>query len=77
VSGGEGDGKREGGMKCKSVSPPPLRNLWETSSRPALAGVPAEVRHVGLFTCIHEAAAAVKAFRAEHGFTESHGEAST
>ena len=32
-------------------------------------------RHVGLFTCIHEAAAAVKAFRAKHGFTDSHGEA--
>ena len=33
-------------------------------------------RYVGLFTCIHEASAAVKAFRAKHGFTDSHGEPS-
>jgi len=43
----------------------------------ARAKIDGRYRAVGLFTCIHEASAAVKAFRAKHGFTESHGEAST
>ena len=33
-------------------------------------------RHLGYFDCIREAESAVKAFRAKHGFTDSHGEPS-
>jgi hypothetical protein len=43
----------------------------------AAASVNGKSHHVGLFSCKNEAADAVKAFRAKHGFTESHGEAST
>ena len=42
----------------------------------ARAKIDGRYRSVGLFTCIHEASAAVKAFRAKHGFTGSHGEPS-
>ena len=41
----------------------------------AQASIDGRLRHVGRFTCIREAESAVKAFRAKHGFTDSHGEA--
>lgn len=40
----------------------------------ATACVDGRDRHLGLFVSIQEAAVAVKAFRAKHGFTDSHGE---
>ena len=43
----------------------------------ARAQIEGRYRHIGLFTCIHEAESAVKAFREKHGFTDSHGDAST
>lgn len=39
----------------------------------AQAGLNGRTRHVGTFSCINEAAAAVKSFRAKHGYTDSHG----
>ena len=51
---------------------------WDKNSGKwlAQASIDGRPRYIGRFTCIHEASAAVKAFRAKHGFTDSHGEPS-
>lgn len=41
----------------------------------ATACVDGRKRHAGYFSCIHESEAAIKAFRAKHGYTKHHGEA--
>lgn len=45
----------------------------QTGKWRANASVDGRTRHIGYFTCIHAAAAAIKNFRVTHGFTESHG----
>lgn len=49
---------------------------WDKNSGKwlAQASIDGRPRYIGRFTCIREAESAVKAFRAKHGFTESHGE---
>ncbi len=48
---------------------------WKREKWAAQVHLNGKQRHLGYFDDIPEAAAVVKAFRAKHGFTETHGEA--